>query len=332
MAITLKEIAKLAEVSVSTVSRVMNDDPRISSATRDKVIKCLETLDYKAPVLSKWHRSKDSQTIGFITPDMSENFFMNIAAKVDDTLFKSDYALLVCGTNNNVRCEKKRIEVLRDKQVDGVIIVPTTNSSSNYDILRKAGIPVVIVDRYIDGFPADMVMVDNINGAYSAIEYLIDNGASRIGFIGGEKTLSNAQERFKGYERALRDYNIPLDQEIIKYGDFTEESGYLLAKELLDVETPPLFLFVSNYYMHIGVMRYLSERKENGLAKTIHTAGFDDIQFPPLFKYVSVIVSQPINEIGETAANLILNRIEGKFKKSRYVTKRLKTRLIVYSG
>ncbi|MBT4287944.1 MAG: LacI family DNA-binding transcriptional regulator [Deltaproteobacteria bacterium] len=330
MAITLKEIAKLAEVSTSTVSRVMNDDPRISSATKDKVIKCLETLDYKAPALSKWYQTKDTYTIGFVTPDISENFFMNIAAKVDETLFKSGYSLLICGTNNNVKCEKNRIEVLRDKQVDGVIIVPTTNSSSNYEILRQAGIPVVIVDRYIENFAADMVMVDNINAAYSAIEYLIDKGASRIGFIGGEKTLSNAQERFKGYERALRDYNIQPDQKIIKYGDFTEESGYLLAKELLNIEKPPQFLFVSNYYMHIGVMRYLSERKVNGIASIIHTAGFDDIRFPPHLKGVSVIVSQPISEIGETAAKLILKRIGSKVQKSRYVTKRLKTKLIEY--
>jgi len=104
----------------------------------------------------------------------------------------------------------------------------------------------------------------------------------------------------------------------------------LLAKELLNIEKPPQFLFVSNYYMHIGVMRYLSERKVNGIASIIHTAGFDDIRFPPHLKGVSVIVSQPISEIGETAAKLILKRIGSKVQKSRYVTKRLKTKLIEY--
>ena len=330
MSITVKEVAKLAEVSPSTVSRVINDDPRISEATRKKVIECIEAIDYQAPVLSKWHQSRDTYTIGFLTPDISENFFMNVAAKADETLFKNGYSLLICGTNNDVRCEKKRIEVLRDKRVDGVIIVPTTSSSSNYEILKQAGIPVVIVDRFVENFPADMVMVDNINGAYSAIEFLIDKGASRIGFIGGVKTLSNAQERFKGYERALLDYNIQPDREIIKYGDFTEESGYLLAKALLEIDNPPGFLFVSNYYMHIGVIRYLTEREENGSVTSVHTASFDDIQFPPLFKHLSVTVRQPIDEIGDTAAKLMLKRIKNRSSENHYVTKRLKTKLVEY--
>ena len=255
---------------------------------------------------------------------------MNIAVKADETLFKNGYSLLICGTNNDVKCEKKRIEILKESGVDGVIIVPTTSSSVNYDLLQQAGIPVVIVDRFVENFSADMVMVDNINGAYSAIEFLIDKGASRIGFIGGLKTLSNAQERFKGYERALLDYKIQPDRKIIKYGDFTEASGYSLAKELLEIDHPPEYLFVSNFYMHIGVIRYLSEREENGQASIVYTASFDDIQFPLLSKYVSVTVRQPIDDIGDAAAKLILDRIKNKSTENGYVVKRLKTKLVEY--
>jgi LacI family transcriptional regulator len=328
IAATAKDVARLAGVSPSTVSRVINNDERISTETRQKVVKCINTLDYKVNNIARSLKTKQTHTIGFIAPEISEEFFMRIAKGAENILQQNGYSLIICNANDNLKDETNRIRLLQEKQVDGVIITPSTNEGKNYQILRKAGIPVVLADRLVNNFEANTVLVDNINGAYSAIEHIINLGAKRIGFIGG-KEISVAQERYEGYKRALKDYNIPLDQEVIKFGDFHVDSGYQLMKELLAMETPPQHLFISNYYMHVGAVKYLIE-KEVKTPFSIGISSFDDMHLSALLGHASVTVSQPIIEIGETAARLLLKRIKEKGARVPFQTTRLKTKLIYY--
>jgi len=328
-AATAKDVAKMAGVSPSTVSRVINNDQRISADTRSKVLKCVKTLDYQVNNIARSLKTKQTHTIGFIAPEISEEFFMRIAKGAEGILQKNGYSLIICNANDNLKDETDRIRLLQEKQVDGVIIIPSTNEGKNYQILRQVGIPVVLADRLVNNFEANTVLVDNINGAYSAIEHIINLGATRIGFIGGRETLSVAQERYEGYKRALKDYNIPLDQGVIKFGDFHIDSGYQLMKELLSMDNPPQHLFISNYYMHVGAVKYLIE-KEVRTPFSVGISSFDDMHLSALLGHASVTVSQPIIEIGETAANLLLKRIREKGAKVPFQTTRLKTKLIYY--
>lgn len=326
---TAKDVAKMAGVSPSTVSRVINNDGRISSITRAKVIKCIKILDYKVNNIARSLKTKHTYTIGFIAPEISEEFFMRIAKGAEGILQRNGYSLIICNGNDNLKDETDRIHLLQEKQVDGVIIIPSTNEGKNYHLLRDAGIPVVLADRLVNNFEANTVLVDNINGTYSAIEHIINSGVKRIGFIGGEKTLSIAQERFEGYKRAHRDYNIPLMQELIKFGDFHIDSGYQLMKESLSMNHPPQHIFISNYYMHVGAVKYMIE-KEVKKPFSVGISSFDDMHLSALLGHASVTVSQPIIEIGETAADLLLKRIKEKGAKAPFQTIRLKTKLIYY--
>ncbi len=329
MSVSAKDVAKHANVSPSTVSRVINGDPRISEKTRDKVLKWVKKLDYRVNTIARSLKTNLTHTVGFIAPEISEEFFMRVAKGAEQVLQEAGYSLIICNSNNSIVDETARIELLREKQVDGVIIIPSTADGENFEILRDNNIPVVLADRYVTNFEADIVLVDNVNGVYSVIEHLINQNATRIGFIGGERDLTNAQERYEGYVRALRDYNIPLDESLIKFGDFHIQSGYDMTRELMTQENPPDHLFISNYYMHVGAVKYFIETEKKPPFKPTITS-FDDMHLSSLLGHADVTVAQPVIEIGQIAAELLLNRIHQKEESPKYLVRRLKPQLNFY--
>ncbi len=327
MASTIKDVAKRAGVSTASVSRVINGDPRISSKTKEKVLYSIRELDYKINNIARSLKTNKTHTIGFMCPELANTFFMTVAKGVEDELRKDGYSVIICNSNESVEEEKERITLLLGKCVDGVIIIPASHAGDHFKRLTDQGIPVVLADRLVENFSTDAVLVDNINGSYSVIEYLINNGYRRIGYIGGDIRLTSAKERDEGYKRALVDYCMPIDQSIIKYGDYHEESGYIKMQELLNTDNPPEIVFISNYYMHLGATRYLIEHRENN-EKAIPIASFDDMELASLLGYCRVLVGQPMLEIGNKAANILIQRINGDTDNTPQIV-RLKTKLIV---
>lgn len=310
MSVTVKDVAKLAGVSTATVSRVINNDSRISDRTRKKVLKCVEKLDYRINNIARSLKTNKTYTIGFICPELANNFFMSVAKGVEDELRKQGYSIMVCNSNESVEEEKERFRLFIEKCVDGVIIIPASNEGTHFSRFKEARIPVVLVDRLVDDFSADAVLVDNINGCYSAIEYLINKGHRRIGFIGGDMRLTSARERYEGYTRALGDYRIPVENSIVRFGDFRAKSGYEMMKQLMEQKDPPEYVFISNYFMHIGATKYLMEHKPSQ-DKKVSIASFDDMELTSILGFCDVIVDQPIPEIGYKAAELLMERING---------------------
>ncbi len=311
MAITVKDVAKLAGVSTATVSRVINDDPRISPGTKARVLESIKELDYKINNIARSLKTNKTYTIGFICPELANNFYMSVAKGVEDELRKQGYNVIVCNSNESVEEEKQRFELLVEKCVDGIILIPTSDDGVHLNRLTGQNIPVVLVDRLVDGFTADAVLVDNINGCYSAIEYLINNGNRRIGFIGGDMRLTSARERYEGYTRALGDYRIPVEESIVRFGDFHVRSGYEAMKGIMESGNPPSYVFVSNYFMHVGATKYLMEHGREH-ENPVSIASFDDMELTSVLGFCNVIVDQPITEIGGRAAQLLLGRINGE--------------------
>lgn len=324
MSVTLRDVAKAAGVSASTVSRVINNDPRISYSIKKKVNDCINKLGYRVNSIARSLKTNRTYIVGFICPELTNDFFMNVAKGVEDELRKHGYTMILCNSNEIRDEEQDRIKLLCEKCVDGVIIIPATSKGSHFKMLTKYNIPVVLVDRLVEDFETDAVLVDNINGTYEAIEYLINKGVSRIGFIGGNMELTSARERYEGYVRALKDYRVPIDKRIIKFGDFHTETGFRLMKELAELDERPEYVFISNYYMHIGATRYLVE---NGTTPGtgINIASFDDMELNSILGFCKVVVAQPMAEIGSNAAALLMDRINGVANPPRIV--RLKTKL-----
>lgn len=327
MAVTVKDVAREAGVSASTVSRVFNGDRRISATTRDKVLLCMKKLGYQVNNIARSLKTNKTLTVGFISPELSNDVFMSIAKGAEDEFRKHGYNIIICNSNESAEDEKDRISLLCQKCVDGIIIIPASAEGEHYGQLSAAGMPVVLVDRLVEHFEADAVLVDNINGSYTAIEYLINSGHRRIGFIGGDVRLTSAGERFEGYRRALSDYCIPLEEKIIRFGDYHADSGYHIMSELMGLDEPPQYVFISNYYMHIGAMKYLLEHREQN-ENMPSIAAFDNLEFSRILGLSSVRVAQPMMEIGSRAAQILLSRIDGEQLPFPQIV-RLKTSLMV---
>ena len=233
---------------------------------------------------------------------------MEIAKGIESSLKAKQYSLIICNSNESAAEEKDRIALLLRTCVDGIIIIPASDEGEHYQAIQNAGVPVVLVDRLVKNFVTDAVLVDNSNGTYRAIERVIQDGCHRIGFIGGDQRLTSARERLEGYHRALNDYQIQLDPDIECFGDFHIETGYQLMSQLLSLPEPPTAVFISNFSMHVGATKFINEHR-NQLSSIPAIVSFDDIELSFALGYCTTIVRQPTLQLGQTAAELLLNRI-----------------------
>jgi LacI family transcriptional regulator, galactose operon repressor len=328
MAVTIKDVAHLAGVSTATVSRVLNRDTRIAPATFEKVSRIILASGYRRNNVARNLKTRRTHTVGFLTPEIANDFFMYIAEGVESRLQQEGYSLIICNTAEKSAIETSRIDLLSDQQADGIIIIPATHEGVHYRVLDKRGIPAVVVDRLVADFRCDAILVDNINGSYRAAARFFEAGVRRIGFIGGRPDLTTAEERYEGFRRAHDEYNIPLDESLVRFGDFHVDSGFQLADQLLSLPDPPRHLFIANYFMHVGATRFLLQ-SGLGEARGIQTAGFDDMDLIPLMGFSAFTISQPMKEMGTAAAELLLSRIEGR-NSAPPELKRLKTGVIVH--
>ena len=328
-------MAAIAGVSTATVSRVINNEGKIRPSTREKVLDAVEKSGYRVNTIARSLKTSRSRIIGLITPEIANDFFMNIARGIEKYLKEFSYSLLISNSSESPLEERRRAELMVEKCVDGVIIIPSSDSGAHFSILREAGIPLVLADRLTPDYPADAVLVDNRRGTFAAISHLIKEGHTKIAYIGGSPELSNARERYEGYLHALGEYGIERDDTIILTGNFHVDSGYALMKRLMDLSKPPGQVFIANYFMYTGAVKYLIK---NGFkpADSPKIGSFDDMELSSIFGYTSVTVSQPTQEIGLKAAELLLGRIDeavnlpesGDSEKRGYRVIRLKTKLM----
>jgi LacI family transcriptional regulator len=326
VAVTVKDVARAAGVSTATVSRVLNENPGIAAATRTRVLEAIRDTGYRMNTIARSLKTRRTRTIGFLVPEIANDFFMNIARSVEDALRAAGYSLIICSANETIAGETDQLELLAEKYVDGVIIIPSTGRGKHYRRLTELAIPAVLVDRRVEGFAADTVLVENREGSYAAVVYLIKQGTTRFGFIGGDPALTTARERYQGFLAALKDHSLRADKEIVKFGDFHVDSGYSLMGELMESPRPPEHIFIANYFMHIGATKYVIEHLQE-INHPVHFASFDDMELSSILGFSSVTVAQPMAEMGETAARLLLSRIDGGGPAGAQ-TVRLKTRLV----
>lgn len=326
MATTIKDVARHAGVSPATVSRVLNDDPRITATTRLRVLHWVDRLDYKVNTIARSLKLSRTYTVGLVTPEIANDFFMRVAQAVEVRLRVDGYNLMICNSNECPDEERQRVELLLEKCVDGLILIPAGSTGHHLGFVAKAAVPVVLADRLLRGFPTDAVLVDNADGTRKAIDFLVDIGRRRFGFIGGNIEITTAEERYLGFRQAVESRGIEVERNHIKFGNFHIESGYTLMGELLDDNSPPDTIFISNYYMHVGATQYLVQNRQR-LPESLFIASFDDMELSRVVGYAGLTIAQPVTEIGNHAAELLLTRLAGHRERFPRV-ERLKTRLV----
>lgn len=308
---TLKEVARLAGVSTATVSNVLNETKFVSEEVKEKVNSAIQELNYQTNIVAKSLRVKESRIIGLLISDISNPFFSILVRGIEDELAKSNYSLLLNNTDSSVEKEDKYLKMLIGKRVDGLIISSAGNTGDYFRSMEKPGVPMVFLNRCPDFLISDVIMTNNIKGAYSATEHLIRHGYEKIAIITGPTSISTGKDRLIGYKRALEDYSITESDELVKEGSFNIESGYEKMKELMEQDYKPDAVFISNNSMTFGAYKYLKESGHT-VPDQVAVIGYDDFDWAEIVEPPITTVRQPAYDLGVHAAKLILARIEKK--------------------
>ncbi|MDC7242316.1 MAG: LacI family DNA-binding transcriptional regulator [Spirochaetales bacterium] len=309
--ITVKEVARRAGVSTATISRVLNGDSKVRPETAARVKEVIKECGYRVNRTARSLKTRKTYTVGIVAPEFKNDFFMSIVTGVEETLKNHGYSVILCSSHESREEEKNRLRLLKEKNVDGAIIIPGSSRGEHFSLMEDT--PVVLVDRLVEGFTSDAVLSDNFQGSYDAVRQAVDMGARAIGFLGGDKDLTSARERFEGYAQACRDLGVAFNEETVLFGDYHEDSGYRLMKQLMESDGAPDYVFISNYFMHVGAARYLLESGRD--FPGLHVLSFDDLPLAAFFPCISLIIAQPMEEIGRKAADLLLKRIDGSTEK-----------------
>jgi LacI family transcriptional regulator len=325
--VTIRDVAKLAGVAPITVSRVINDSEEVNPATRQRVKKAVEELNYVPNILAKSLRSKRSHTIALVVSDVTNPFYTTIARGVEDTAAQSGFHVILCNTDENPDKEANYINILLQRRVDGIIISPTTDNRKQLASLKRQQVPCVLIDRQVPGCKSDVVRCDSREGARRLIWHLLHLDHRRIAMISGPRGISTADDRVEGYCQALRERGLPVEERLIKRGGYKQTSGYQLTQELLKDQPRPTAIFAANNFIAVGALQALREAGLN-VPEDMALVCFDDIPQASLIYPFLTVVAQPAYEMGKVAAELLLERLAGKRnRKVREVM--LETELIV---
>lgn len=329
MNVTIKHVAARAGVSTATVSRVINNDSRITVATRSKVERAVGELGYKVNTVARSLKSKRTLSVGLLAPEFANDFFMRVAEGVEDRLGEEGYSMIVVNSRESLEREQASLELLIDKRVDGVIIIPTCDRGEHIISVQRSGTPVVLVDRLVSDYEGDAVLVDNEAATFNAVRRLIESGRKRFGFIGGPEHVTTAAERRAGFEHAVDEFACVVDPAHVRFGDFHEESGFRLMSEIMTTANPPDTVVLANYFSHIGALRYISTHRSL-VPKSLFLAAFDDTELSSMVGIPSINIAQPIDELGRRAAERLLSRIAGDHKTPPTI-ERLSTSTVEYN-
>jgi LacI family transcriptional regulator/LacI family repressor for deo operon, udp, cdd, tsx, nupC, and nupG len=305
----MSEVAKRAGVSIATVSRVLNNSDKVNEATRIKILKAIKDLKYQPSRVAKRLRSKSvsSKLLGVLIPDIKNPFYVDVLRGIEDIAYKNDYAIIMCNYGQDQKKEIMYLNILKSEAIDGLIAAPVNENDQQLKGIIKNGLPVVCVDRGLAGIDVDIVWVNNEEGAFVAVNHLINSGYKRIAYISGLPSIPSSRMREKGYRRALETNHL-LIQELVKYGDSSYESGVSLCAELLDMSHGPDAIFTGNNLITLGALETIHKLKKK-IPKDIAIVGFDDMFWSSSLNPPLTAVRQPAYEIGKRAGELLIQRI-----------------------
>jgi len=313
MAVTIKDVAEYANVSVSTVSMALNGkDYRISEATREKVRAAVEHLNYRPNRTAVSLVTKESRAIGLIVPDIKNTFFSELVAAVEEKCSDEGYSVIICTTNDEPKQDIKYVNFLLDRDIDGLLFVMSVSEKNNYaeeciNLLQEARAPTVLIDREWQSDYAVNVSSDNEHGGYLACKHLLDLGHEKIGTITGPLGTQSAKKRLDGYIRALKERGIAFDPKLVTEGNYSIASGYRHCDALLDQGVSAIF--VGNDMMALGVYKRLRECGVK-IPEDISIVGYDNLNFAEFLDVPLTTVSQPIIKMGTVAVIKLLNMLK----------------------
>lgn len=323
---TITDVAKRAGVSVSTVSRVLNNHPNVGAEVRQRVNDVIRELQYEPSRVAQRMRATSSRLVGVIFSDITNPFYIDVLHSIEHTLSQQGISVLISNADSDEEREANFLRIMLNENIAGLIIAPTKENVPALAAAARGGLPIVVIDRRLSNIEVDTVLVDNFQGALTAIQHLIRLGHERIGVLSGPLHLTSGRERYTGYLQAMTDAGLKVDPSMSRFGNYREQSGYELANELLSAPSPPTALFVANNLMTLGALNAIHERG-HAIPDEIAVIGFDDLPWAISLNPPLTTVAQPTSEIGTRAAELLLDRMKDRLRAVRTIE--LPTRLMI---
>ncbi len=306
----MREVAALAGVSIKTVSRVINGETGVSADTAARVAQAVERLDYRqdfaASELRRTHRR--SATIGMVLEDLGNPYSAAVLRAVEDVARTRQLLVLAGSCDNDAERERTLVAALTGRRVDALVVMPAGADHSYLLTERRAGTPIVFVDRPPAFLDADAVVADNAAGTRLGIRHLVDHGHGRIAYLGDMQTIFTARQRYEGYREELAAQGLPVDEALVRLDLRGIEVADAVATELLALPDPPTALFAAQNFLTIGALRAL---RRAGLHRQVALLGFDDILLADLLDPGITVIAQDPARMGLVAAELVLRRLDG---------------------
>ena len=307
---TVLDVAKRAGVAPITVSRVINNSGYISQATRERVEAAVKELGYVPNTLARGLRSKKTKTLALVVTDITNPYFTLMARGVEDAAGNSDYSVVYCNTDESKAKEEKYANLLAQRQVDGVLLVPSSGNVKTLKFLLSNDIAVVTLDRRISGVEVDSVRSDSEDGAYRLVRLLMSLGHKRIALITGPRNVSTSIDRVRGYQRALNEAGLT-ENTLVYYGAFKHQIGYEFTQQAMTHSPRPTAIFGANNFITIGIVKALHDL-QLAVPGHVSVVGFDDLPETMLMNPFLTVAQQPAYEMGRIATELLLKRISGE--------------------
>lgn len=312
--ITLKDLAKKLNMSVSTVSKSLNNDQAISTYTKARVKNLAEEWNYVVNESARNFKLNKSFTIGLIIPDLRDHFFVEAINGIEEIAGTENYNIMVAQSHEDTQKEKSIVQIMVKNRVDGIIaaVAKHTTDISSFEQLKTMDIPVIHIVRELRTDCFSCVSVNNVEGAFKATDFLIKQGHSRIAHIMGPKTMPISLSRFEGYQQALHKNNISFDKTLVTEVDFTLKETDKAMQKLMKLPNPPTGIFSFKNDITLDAIAFL-KKKYPGRLGTIQFTDFGNL---PFFKYLDykpiASVQEDFFEVGKQSARLLFEMIQGK--------------------
>lgn len=307
---TIKDVAKLAQVSPSTVSKYLNGGT-VREENIQAIRDAINALDYRVNPFARNLKTQRSTSIGILLPDMTASFWSHVITALDKVLRDHGYHSLISCYNSNHGLERNNLQFLLNAGIDGLIYMPENLTSDEFhELTLNCPIPVILVDRMIPGIQTDTVLTNNTDSTYNAVKTLFDEGHQRIGIISGPQSVFTAKERLVGYLRALSDQGLTYDADLVISGENNFSTGYQGLLSFMNTANPPTAILSTNYDITLGVIT-ASRDYDIKIPDQIRVFGYDCAEIGLMMTPPLPVVQQPEQELGKLAATYLIERLNG---------------------
>ena len=328
--VTIQDLAAYLSINPSTVSRALNDHPRISGKTKERVLEAAQKLKYDYNHIAAALRKGKSNILGVIVPKLDRSFFATVVRGIEEVVNEAGYNVMICQSSDSYEGEVANVNALLRTRVDGIIasIARETKRFDHFEKVKEKGIPLILFDRVRTHLQVSTVEIDDFQGAYLATQHLVSQGCKRIAHLAGSQNLNIYKNRFEGYRQALEDSGIAFEPALVIESNLNPEAGRLSMAQLLDLPIPPDGVFSASDFAAIGAIQILKERKV-AIPEQLALVGFSNEPFTDFVTPSLSSVEQFSKDIGRTSAQLFLEKMTATAENRVVRRTKLQPKLII---